>query len=105
MAGGGSAPGKRRGGRQKGSVNKHTPKLKAARKRAVIVALAGGTTPLDIMTLVMRGAADITERQFAAACAAAPYVHPRLSAGKVEADLGFDLLLATMERRRRKPGD
>jgi hypothetical protein len=31
------------------------------------------------MTMVMRGIGDITERQFAAACAAAPYVHPRLS--------------------------
>jgi hypothetical protein len=104
MAGGGSAPGERRGGRQKGSLNKATPALKAARKTAIVRALAGGKTPLDVMTMVMRGIGDITERQFAAACAAAPYVHPRLSAGKVEADFGFDKLLATMEQRRQRLG-
>jgi hypothetical protein len=104
MAGGGSAPGERRGGRQKGTSNKATPKLKAAGKKAVKRALAGGATPLDIMTLVMRGAAHISDRQFAAAQAAAPYVHARLSAGKVEGDLGFGALLDVMEQRRRKPG-
>jgi hypothetical protein len=73
--------GKREGaGRKKGAANKATPKLKAARGKAIDKALTGGETPLDIMTLVMRGSQDITERQFAAACAAAPYVHPKLSA-------------------------
>lgn len=81
---GGSKPGERRGGRQKGVPNKATPALREARNAAMRDALEGGETPLDVITKVMRGNAGITERQFAAAVAAAPYVHARLSAAIIE---------------------
>ncbi len=49
MAGRGSAPGERRGGRQKGTPNKVTV------KRAAEIA-ASGTTPLDFMLSFLRDA-------------------------------------------------
>ncbi len=64
--------------------------MKAARGKAIDKALTDGETPLDIMTLVMRGSQEITERQFAAACAAAPYVHPKLSAMTLAATIEAD---------------
>ncbi len=96
---GGSIKGERRGGRRKGTPNRATPAMAVARTAAVHQALTGGETPLDVMTRVMRGEAGITDRQFAAACAAAPCVHARLSAAVVEhrdalTDLSLDQLLA-----------
>ena len=70
MAGRGSAPGERRGGRQKGTANKITV------KRAAEIA-ESGKTPLDFMLSVLRDEdASIKERMWAAV-AAAPYVHPK----------------------------
>ena len=70
MAGRGSAPGERRGGRQKGTPNKVTV------KRAAAIA-ESGKTPLDFMLSVLRDEdASIKERMWAAV-AAAPYVHPK----------------------------
>lgn len=79
----GSKPGERRGGRKKGTQNK--------KNAAVIAAVEeSGITPLDYMLNVMR--APIPEgvepevkvamigQRFEAAKAAAPYVHPRLTA-------------------------
>jgi hypothetical protein len=80
---GGAKPGERRGGRQKGTPNK--------KNAATIAAIAkAGVTPLEYMLDVMRKPlpkdasaevkASIVSMQFEAAKAAAPYVHPRLSA-------------------------
>ncbi len=82
MAGRGSAPGERRGGRRKGTPNKAT----AAREAEIA---ASGMTPLDFMLSVLRDEnASIKERMWAAV-AAAPYCHakPRpvaANAGDVE---------------------
>ncbi len=70
MAGRGSAPGERRGGRQKGTPNKVTV------KRAAAIA-ESGKTPLDFMLSVLRDEdASIKERMWAAV-AAAPYCHAK----------------------------
>ncbi len=70
MAGRGSAPGERRGGRQKGTPNKVTV------RRAAETA-ARGKTPLDFMLSVLRDEdASIKERMWAAV-AAAPYCHAK----------------------------
>ncbi len=70
MAGRGSAPGERRGGRQKGTPNKVTV------KRAAAIA-ESGKTPLDFMLSVLRDEdASIKERMWAA-LAAAPYCHAK----------------------------
>ncbi len=66
----GSAPGERRGGRQKGTPNKVTV------KRAAAIA-ESGKTPLDFMLSVLRDEdASIKERMWAAV-AAAPYCHAK----------------------------
>jgi hypothetical protein len=79
----GSKPGERRGGRKKGTPNKKTAEMIRAVQES-------GITPLDFMLQVMRGEppegakpAEIvafTTLRFEAAKAAAPYLHPRLSA-------------------------
>lgn len=72
MAGKGSAPGERRGGRAKGVPNK------ANAERTAAIA-ASGLTPLDYMLSVLRNEdAEPRERMYAAN-AAAPYVHPKLA--------------------------
>lgn len=84
MARGGSRPGERRGGRQKGSRNKRT----IAR---IALVETGGESPLDIMLCAARaiwraaqgedGALDLRKAAQAADIAkdAAPYVHARLA--------------------------
>lgn len=72
MAGRGSAPGERRGGRAKGTRNN------ASKKREAIIA-ASGLTPLDYMLGVLRNEAEEPNRRAWAANAAAPYVHPKLA--------------------------
>ena len=72
MAGRGSAPGERRGGRQKGTPNRAT----AAREAEVE---ASGMTPLDYMLAVLRDEEASAEDRKWAAQHAAPYVHPRLA--------------------------
>lgn len=69
----GSAPGERRGGRQKGVPNRATI------KRQIEVA-ASGLTPLEYMLQVMRDKKATQELRLDAAHKAAPFVHPRLSA-------------------------
>jgi hypothetical protein len=68
----GSAPGERRGGRQKGTPNKVT-----AAKVAAIE--ASGLTPLDYLLLVMRDGEAERHTRLDAAKAAAPYVHAKLA--------------------------
>ena len=75
--------GKRTGrarGRPPGAKNKATIAKEWFTEEAVRAALDAGISPLDVMLKVMRGDGTITERQFSAAQAAAPYVHPRLAA-------------------------
>lgn len=67
------ALGKKTGGRQKGTPNKAT----AAKAEAIA---ASGLTPLDYMLQVMRDEDVERHARFAAAKAAAPYVHPHLAA-------------------------
>ncbi len=69
----GSAPGERRGGRQKGTANKAS----IARQKAVA---DSGLTPLEYMLDVMRDTTVEGPRRDDMAKAAAPYIHPKLSA-------------------------
>ena len=70
MARGGNRPG---AGRKAGSPNKAT-----AERQAEVS--ASGTTPLDYMLAVMRDDTVEANRRDDMAKAAAPYVHPKLSA-------------------------
>jgi len=94
VAGGGSKPGERRGGRKKGMPNKAT----AERQKAIA---ASGFTPLDYMLAVVRDTQADPVRRDEMAKAAAPYVHPKLASvnhgGKV--DLSFAAELAAAEKR------
>lgn len=76
------ALGRKTGGRQRGTPNRAT-----ARKAAEIA--GSGETPLEYLLRVMRDDAQKPEDRITAAKAAAPYVHPRLSA--VELSGGFDV--------------
>ena len=67
------ARGRKTGGRQKGARNRATEEARAA-------AAASGIVPLDYMLAVMRDPAADHKRRDAMAMAAAPYLHPRLSA-------------------------
>jgi len=72
------ALGRKTGGRQKGALNRATAEARAA-------AEATGILPLDYMLRVMRDDKAEPKRRDAMAVAAAPYLHPKLSA--VEAKL------------------
>ena len=72
MAGGGSKPGERRGGRKNGTPNRAS----AARQAEVA---ASGITPLDYMLKVLRDENADPHQRFEAAKSAAPYVHPKLA--------------------------
>jgi hypothetical protein len=67
------ARGRKTGGRQKGARNRAT-------EEARIAAAAAGILPLDYMLSVMRDPAADLKRRDAMAMAAAPYLHPKLSA-------------------------
>jgi hypothetical protein len=81
----GSAPGERRGGRQKGTPNKRT----AFVRQAADLALQSGDTPLEYLLAVMRNDAVPAEQRLEAAKAAAPYVHPKLSSIDHSGQLGL----------------
>ncbi len=74
------ANGKKTGGRQKGTPNKAT-----AEKAAEIA--ESGITPLDYMLKVMRDESAPNARRDDMAKASAPYVHPKLAAVDVNANL------------------
>lgn len=67
------------GGRRPGAGRKPGVHNKATQRRQALVA-ASGITPLDFMLTIMRDPAQPIELQKEMAKAAAPYVHPRLSA-------------------------
>ena len=76
------------GGRKAGTPNKLTAELTAMRDQAIIQARTGKLLPLDVMMARLRQSplpdgTEPTDQQFAAAIAAAPYVHPRLIAAQV----------------------
>lgn len=72
MAGVGSKPGERRGGRQKGTPNKVNAKMRAE-------VVATGETPLAYMLRRMRDRTVDNAERDKLAVAAAPYVHARLN--------------------------
>lgn len=80
-----------RGGRREGAGRKRGSESAATKeRRAAIMEMArelkdAGATPLDILSRVMQGDVSITEMQFEAAKAAAPYIHPKLSAIQMDA--------------------
>jgi hypothetical protein len=67
------ALGRKTGGRQKGARNRATAEARAA-------AEAAGILPLDYVLGVMRDGKAEPKRRDAMAMAAAPYLHPKLSA-------------------------
>lgn len=79
MPGGGSKPGERRGGRQKGTPNKRTLAEREAIK-------ASGLMPLDFMLDMLRNENQPIERRMWAADKAAPFLHRRLSDSRVTID-------------------
>ncbi len=81
MTRGGSKPGERRGGRQKGGLNKTT----LARMQAIDYS---GLTPLAYMLSVLRDDHSSKEQKRWAANAAAPYMHPRLQTTTVQGEGG-----------------
>src|SRR5262249_60894533 len=78
MAGKGSRPGERRGGRKKGTPNRRTSVLAA--KAEAAAAGVDGEQPLDYLLRIMRDPTTEPHRRDAAAKAAAPYIHPQLQA-------------------------
>lgn len=74
---------KKMAGRRLGGRNRRTLETMAGVEKAIQATLDRGVLPLEIMMAVARGGVAsllITDRQLNAAIAAAPYVHPRLSA-------------------------
>ena len=69
-----------RGGRARGSRNRVVVQREILAARGLSAALNDGLTPLEVMLHRMRGTRDVSDQQFAAAVAAAPYVHPKLCA-------------------------
>jgi hypothetical protein len=67
--------GMKTGGRKKGTPNKRSAEL--------IKAMKSGESPLDYMLRVMRDSRAAPERRDQMAKAAAPYMHPRLTAIEV----------------------
>lgn len=73
--------GKREGaGRKRGTVSEQT----ARRKEIIVKASAEGITPLEFMLKVLRDESKDFSDRYKAAVDAAPYMHPRLAATKVE---------------------
>ena len=83
--------GRKTGGRQLGTPNKATVERQLRAAHGVSAAMQDGLLPLDVILARMRGEPMangdfVTDEQFEAACAAAPYIHPKLSAVAVKDD-------------------
>jgi hypothetical protein len=81
----------RKGGRPKGSLNKRTLQQHALARKAARTAERSGLMPIDVLLHTMRGTQKFSDRQVEAAIAAAPYLHPKLSAvayRNMDADAG-----------------
>jgi hypothetical protein len=77
----GSKPGERRGGRQRGTLNKKTVLRNAA---VNAVALDPNISPRDFTLGLMRNSDLPLADRFAAAQAALPLVHPKLTTGRAD---------------------
>jgi hypothetical protein len=90
-------------GRPAGQKNKATIVAEIQAAHGIQTAMDSGIMPRDVLLAVMRNqpinGSVPTERQFAAAVAAAPYLHPKLSAAIVK-DVSSDSM-SVEERRRR----
>jgi hypothetical protein len=87
------ARGRKTGGRRPGSRNRSTLEREARARAGIEAALTTGLLPLDVILTVMRGGAEaeaISERQYLAAVAAAPFLHPKLSTTTLDATLHSD---------------
>ncbi len=76
---------KKQRGRPKGSLSQSGRRKRALRDRVEKDLAKNKATPLEIMARVMAGDTSVTEMQFEAAKAAAPYIHPKLSAVQMNA--------------------
>lgn len=81
MPKGGAKPGERRGGRQKGALNKLTEEM----RRDAIEMAASGEQPLAYMLRVMRDPDADVDRRDRMAISAATFVHPKLA--NIEANI------------------
>lgn len=90
MAGKGSAPGERRGGRKRGTPNKALGKRKA---KDVEIATSG-LMPLEYMLQVLRSDDEDPARRAWAAKEAAPYLHAKLSQVELGNKDGKPLMVA-----------
>jgi hypothetical protein len=70
----------RKGGRPPGAKNKATIRREQFAKDGLDDALASGMMPLEIMLLGIREPSKVSRTRFERAVAAAPYVHPKLTA-------------------------
>ena len=80
-------------GRKPGQKNRATVLRENFAAEGLSRAMADGVSPLEVLLTVMRGgpkAEGITDRQFAAAKEAAPYVHPKLAATTLDATFRRD---------------
>ncbi len=85
----------RKGGRRVGAGRPQTAQTVSRKQLAIdlMAELNGlGVTPLHIFSSMMRGNESITEAQFEAAKAAAPYMHARLTSIRLEASIKHSIL-------------
>lgn len=92
----GSAPGERRGGRKKGTLNKRTQALMDAQATIIAAPIIGengelidmpaDVTPLNFFLTLMKSPFASLDVRFDAAKAAAPYVHPKLNSVEHKGD-------------------
>ena len=81
------AIGRKTGGRQKGSRNKATVEREQFTCEVIAQATETGQSPLDVMLSIMRSADAPLSVRFKAAIEAAPYIHPKLAAVDMKADV------------------
>jgi hypothetical protein len=94
MPGGGSKPGERRGGRERGTPNKRTQEREvavqeAARKLEGLIPNAFEGDSHAFLVSVYKDPAHPIERRLDAAKAAIPYERPRLSTTELSGTLGI----------------
>src|SRR5690349_13010358 len=99
------AQGKKTGGRQMGTPNKATLERQLRAAHSLQAAKDVGLLPLDVMLARMRdtplpNGQKVTDMQFAAAVAAAPYLHARLAATTLKGDPAAPLFQQFVDTRR-----
>ena len=93
-----------RGGSRKGAGRKPGAITKRTRE-AADRSVTEGLSPLDVMLRTMRdhAAADRWDEATKVAALAAPFVHPKLAAAKVEAEVRVDLLDLILDSYQERP--